>query len=407
MNTAQDTVAAAIAWLDGLAAGAAAQSNWLAGVAGSATQTADALRAIGWTGDPPPQPGGNDFHDRVPPEALTPLGYPFGWSMNWSPSDLAAWTALTGRRPYVCSGGSHNAGRIATWDACMGGPGGQLDYKGTNLEVAMTVIPRGGGLIVPTWYMTPTQGRGSYASLAGSGQFYGRAKGFGKRACAMMVAAGKDPGQLCPRWDKELNQDPSRGPGSAAEVIDYAAAMVTFLQGFDEGYTSDQPVKPLHILGLARHDQVGPLEAWVPKDPAGKPLISGIDISAHLPDDANSLSDRPVAEQAAATRQWLRGSYDTRPCYSHDHADPRFSGKVVCQKYGLAMCQTETSPRNEAGKACNISAGFWAGMFAFWKENAAMMGPVGCFSTSAIKAADIPGWGDGIAMLGKCARGGQ
>lgn len=349
--------------------------------------------------------GGNPFHDRCPAEALAVLGFPFGWSMNWSPDDVAAWVALTGRRPYVCSGGSHNGKRITTWDACMGGPGGQLDWHGTNFATALAVIPRGGGLLVPTWWMSPDQGRGSYASLAGSQQYRDRAASFGRAACAMMVAAGKEPGQLSPRWDKEVNQHKTRSPKSPDEVLEYAAAQATFLQGFDEGYTVTQPVKPLHILGLARHAQIGPIENWIPKGPDGKALIGGVDISAHLPDDGNGLSGHPVAEQAAVTRQWLRGGYDGRPCYSHDHADPRYSGKVVCQKYGLAMIHSETSARNEPGMACTISAGFWLGMFGFWKENAKMMGPVGVFATSAIKPSPIPGWGDGIAMLGRCAKG--
>jgi hypothetical protein len=54
MTAAQDTVAATAAWLDGLASGAAEQSNWLAGVAAGAAQTAAALRAIVW--DAPPLP---------------------------------------------------------------------------------------------------------------------------------------------------------------------------------------------------------------------------------------------------------------------------------------------------------------------------------------------------------------
>jgi hypothetical protein len=52
MTAAQETVAATAAWLDGLASAAAAQSNWLAQVAGGAAQTAAALRAIVW--DTPP-----------------------------------------------------------------------------------------------------------------------------------------------------------------------------------------------------------------------------------------------------------------------------------------------------------------------------------------------------------------
>jgi hypothetical protein len=56
VTSPKDTAAAAAAWLDGLASGAAEQSNWLASVAGGAAQTAAALRAIDWTGDPPPPP---------------------------------------------------------------------------------------------------------------------------------------------------------------------------------------------------------------------------------------------------------------------------------------------------------------------------------------------------------------
>jgi hypothetical protein len=63
MTAAQDTVAATAAYLDGLAAGAAQQSNWLAGVAAGAAQTAAALRAIPW--DTPPVKGKVSFAEPI------------------------------------------------------------------------------------------------------------------------------------------------------------------------------------------------------------------------------------------------------------------------------------------------------------------------------------------------------
>jgi hypothetical protein len=86
VTTAQDTVAAAVAYLDGLAKGLADTSNDAAARAAAAARTAADLRAIQWGTDPNPVP------DPVPDPTPDPTPHPHGTAfsgMNPDNSDMA------------------------------------------------------------------------------------------------------------------------------------------------------------------------------------------------------------------------------------------------------------------------------------------------------------------------------
>lgn len=362
-------------------------------------------------GPAPPPSAGNPFH--LTGVDLGPLPFLLGFSMGVGASDRATWIKEIGRPPLCASGGSHTGGRTASWQAVRGGDkgaiakGSQLDIGGTNLGSACGIVQPGSPeLLVATWRTVPDNVKESdYADLAG-GSHDNDAYIMGFNAWLLMKAHGYGGAQLVVRGDKEYN---GGGYGvTAANAPLRAKWLARFIANFDKGYQdagADQ--RPRHVLGLAQHELLGPLEAHVPVGPGGQVMVDAIDISAHPASQLNVVAGKPFDEQVAAVREWLRGGYDQRPRYSQDYQDPAQSGLVVAKAHGILISNFETSPRDDGNLACHISAAAWTALFDFWRENAAMVGGVGVYNHTALdRSLAVPGWADGVDALVKQARGG-
>jgi hypothetical protein len=359
------------------------------------------------------QPGDNAFH--LPDVNLGPLPFLLGFSMGVRATDKAIWIKEIGRPPLCASGGSHNGGRTTTWEGVRGGAKGtigqgtQLDTKGrTNLGDACGVIEPGSAqLLVAGWRTVPDGVQGSdYADLA-NGAHDDDAYIFGWNAWLWMHGMGYRGAQLVVRGDKEYN-------GGGYGVTEQNAALrakwlARFIDNFNKGYLdAGADARPRHILGLAQHARLGPLESHIPIGPGGRVMIDAIDISMHPAYQLNApLQGKPFDVQVAGVRAWMRGAYDNRPRYSHDHPDPAYSGLAVAKAHGILVSNFETSPRDDGTLQCFIAAAAWQAMFDFWKEHAAVVGGVGVYNHTALdRSLSIPGWSDGVDMLVKCARGG-
>lgn len=333
-----------------------------------------------------------------------------GWAMNWLPSDLPRYVGMLGHAVDVASGGSHSGGRTASWAAIAGGPlsgqksayddagvipaGTQLAIRGTSLETAFRVVQPGKGYIVACWYSTPDGVTGAgWQALGSAGPHDDYRYALGRRAWAYVKAQGFRGWQLVVRWEKEWNQ----APDAAARAPHYAKALARTIASFDQGYADGGGGKPRHVLGIARHDQLGPLEGLVPVGADGRALIDAIDISFHPASSLNVLVGKPFDQQVAAVREWIRGGYDSRPSYTHDHADPRYSGLVVARKHGIKISTFEWSPRNDPPLDCHVSAAAYQAIHDFFTEHADMLAGEGVYHPDTINTSlAVPGWADGV-----------
>jgi hypothetical protein len=335
-------------------------------------------------------------------------------------ADKATWSKAIGRPPLCCSGGSHSGGRTATWEGVRGGAKGsigkgtQLDVAGhsTNLSDALDIVEPGTAqLVVATWRTVPDNVKSSdYADLA-NGSHDADAYIMGWNAWVMMHGRGYRGAQLVVRGDKEYN---GGGYGiTAANAAQRAAWLARFVVNFNKGYLdAGADDRPRHVLGLARHDYLGPLEAHVPIGPGGQVMVDAIDISMHPPDALDELRSKPHDVQVAGVRDWIRGGYEHgRDCYAPDHADPTRSGLVVAKAHGILITNFETSPRDDA-HACRVSAAAWDALFDFWTEHADMVGGVGVYNDTClnrelrVNGQPVPGWADGVDTFVRRARGG-
>jgi hypothetical protein len=367
---------------------------------------------------PPPPPPANVFH--LSGLDLGPLKFLLGYSMGVKLPDKATWSKAIGRPPLCCSGGSHSAKRTATWENVRGGAKGsigkgtQLDVAGhsTNLSDALDIVEPGTAqLLVATWRTVPDNVKSSdYVDLA-NGSHDGDAYIMGWNAWVMMHGRGYRGAQLVVRGDKEYNGD---GYGvSAQNAPQRAAWLARFIANFNKGYLdAGADDRPRHVLGLARHAYLGPLEAHVPIGPGGQVMVDAIDISMHPPDTLDELAGKPPAVQVAGVREWIRGGYERgRDCYAPDHGDPTRSGLVVAKAHGILISNFETSPRDDE-HACQVSAAAWDALFDFWTEHADMVGGVGVYNDTClnrelrVNGQPVPGWADGVDTFVRRARGG-
>jgi hypothetical protein len=331
----------------------------------------------------------------LPEVKIDPLKFLLGMSMGYKLADKATWIKAFGRKPLCGSGGSHASGRTATWTAVRGGERGvignqtQLEAGGhaTNMDDALDIVEPGSGqLFVATWRTVPDGIKeGDYADLV-NGAHDNDAYIMGWNAWVLMKSRGYTGGQLVVRGDKEYN---GGGYGvTAANAALRAGWLARFILNFNKGYLdAGADTRPRHVLGLARHDYLGPLEAHVPVGPNGQVLIDGV-------------------------REWVRGGFEHgRDCYAPDHSDPTRSGLVVAKAHGIRISNFETSPRDDA-HACQVSAAAWQALFDFWTEHADVVGGVGIYHNTCLNrnlqvgGAPVPGWADGVDALVRLATGG-
>lgn len=360
---------------------------------------------------PPPVPSGkNPFRSRLPANA-TPLPWVVdGLSMNWPTSGGADYQRAIGHYPVVSSGGSHNGGRTDTWTGIAGGPissnlsdydkggvaGTQADFGGLGLGISFQIVKPGGGFVVATIESSQRNGRPTWEAMAAAGVWDNHHYALGRRMWAEVKKRGFKGWQFVSRFDKESN---GGGYGlTAANTQAYGRALGRAIHFFDQGYADGGADSPaLHVLGFARHDQLGPLEPIVPTY-GGKVVVHAIDISMHPPATGlGALAGRPFADQVTGVRAWIRGDYDPRPCYAPDHKDPQYSALAVAKKLGILISNFETSPREDGNLACPISAAAWQALHDFWSENADMVGGVGVYAKTVLdKNLSVPGWAAGV-----------
>jgi hypothetical protein len=355
------------------------------------------------------QPGDNVFH--LPGLDLGPLKFMLGMSMGWG--DDAAWIKTIGRRPLCCSGGSHK-GRTGTWEGVRGGAKGaigngtQLDVQGTNFGAAFGIVKPGSPeLLAATWKTVPDNIKATdYADLANGGHD-NDAYIMGWNAWLLMKSKGFTGAQLVVRGDKEYN---GGGYGvSTANAALRAKWLARFIAQFNKGYMdAGADARPRHILGLARHEQMGPVEAHVPIGPGGQVMVDAIDLSWHPAGALNGLVGKPRDQQKAAAAAWIRGEYDGHgSCYAPDHASPQYSTLAAAKAHGIKVTASETLPRDDGALACHIAGPAWEASFEWWTEHADMVGFVGVYHNTALnRGLNVPGWADGYDTFVRLAKGG-
>lgn len=363
---------------------------------------------------PPPAPSANPFH--LPGVDLGPLPFLLGMSMGFRASQLSLWLSAIGRPPLCCSGGSHAGGRTTTWRGVRGGdkgaiaPGTQLDIIGKNLNLsdAFEIIGPGTGLIVACWNTVPDGTKpGDYTDLA-NGAHDNDAYIFGWNAWLLMKSGGYSGAQLVLRGDKEY--DVQTYGVTEANAPQRAKWLARFILNFNRGYLdagADAPAR--HVLGLARHPQMGPLEFHIPIGPGGAVMIDAVDVSMHPPmQGLGTLVGRPFDVKVAGVEAWIAGDFDGQPCYAPNHKDKRYSALAVAEDHGILISNFESSPRDDGALACPISDAAWQGLFNFWTENAALLAGVGVYNDTCLdRTLNVPGWSAGVDKFVALARGGR
>jgi hypothetical protein len=353
--------------------------------------------------------GDNVF--RLPGADLGPLNFMLGMSMGHSTA--TTWIKEIGRRPLCCSGGSHK-GRTGSWEGVRGGAKGtigngtQLDIGGTNLGAAFGIVKPGSPeLLVATWKtVLDTIKATDYADLA-NGSHDDDAYIMGWNAWVLLKSHGFTGAQLVVRGDKEYN-----GGGynvTTANAAQRAKWLARFIAQFNKGYLdAGADARPRHILGLARHEQMGPVEAHIPIGPNGQVMVDGLDLSWHPAGALNGMVGKPRDQQVAAVAAWIRGDFDGHPsCYAPDHKVPAFSTLAAAKAHGIKVTASETLPRDDGNLACHISGPAWDASFDWWTEHADTVGFVGIYNHTCLeRGLAVPGWADGVDALVRRAKGG-
>jgi hypothetical protein len=271
--------------------------------------------------------------------------------------------------------------------------GSQYDIHGGNIADCFRII--GGkedGYIVFTFRHRPDTGRGTWASLGQPGAHDQWSYASGRRYAAVMIANGLDPRQGIHRWDKEF---PGGGYGvDASTAAAYGKSLGRHTFFFDKGCNDGCGSKPMHVLGLSKHNQIGPIAAMVPVGDDGNALIHAIDMSCHPASALNGLAGQPFPVQVAAVRRWFKGEYDgNRPNYAPDHADDRYSGLANARHFDIGISSFETLPRNDGALACHIRAAADYAIYEFHWDNRGRVLGLGYYHSDTITPrADIPGW---------------
>jgi hypothetical protein len=350
----------------------------------------------------------------------------------------AAWDTYENR---VCKidaivGGSDASGaRVPNWAGLAGGPldtanpasydnaadianDSQLDWdSGTNFGSLVARSTSGKtwlvwvAVTIPTSLAVRSADSTTWGTLAQPGPHDDWWYAMGRRARAAMVAKGMKPWQLAVRFNHEMNQSNFYRVFDGQQA-DYAKASGRFMAAFRRGYAAAAGDQCRMIFSPARINDLGPLESFFTVNSDGTTPYDAVDVSAHPADEVNFAVGQSYAQQVQVCKDWIKGKYKSG--YAPDNVDTTRSQAALARKYGIAIVNTEWSPRydefdssgQETLVGCHISAAFYDAMHQHFTNYAEMLAFECLFHGNALDPDQgTPGWRDGVAKLVDLWRG--